>query len=176
MLAVVPVLKMLLIDPARNYFFSHVEEDDPLMNYAASVGMLTPERKSAFFGTEAQEAEEPHRFSLYRSDSDAFSTSQVGLFVDDDSVNDVMSSTSMIPSVVSPTSSLHLPSFAGASRRLTKSGGPTTKSVHFGLNNDGFPAPTTSTPELSTRNEKRLSEERIKSAAGDTFAEAAISQ
>lgn len=169
-LAIAPVLKMLLIDPARNYFFSHVEEDDPLMNYAASVGMLTPERKSAFFGTEVEEP----RFSLYRSDSDAFATSQVGLFVDDDSVNDIVGSTSMISSDVSPTSSLHLPSFAVTSKRLIKSGGPPNrqKNVHFGLSEDGVPAPTTSAPEMSPRNKESLSEETIESAARDTFIEA----
>ena len=170
-LAVAPVLKMLLIDPARNYFFSHVEEDDPLMNYAASVGMLTPERKSAFFGTEGESAKA--QFSFYRSDSDALTTSQVGLFVDDDSVNDITNSTSMISSDVSSTSSLHLPSFAGTPKRLIKSGGPPNrqKSVHFGLNEDGAPAPTTSAPEMSPRNEERLSDETKKSAARETIVE-----
>lgn len=50
-LAVIPALKMLVLDPLSDYLFHHLEEDDGLMRYAESVGMLTPRNSESLATT-----------------------------------------------------------------------------------------------------------------------------
>jgi hypothetical protein len=73
-LAVIPALKMLVLDPMSDYLFHHLEEDDGLMRYAESVGMLTPrnsESLATFIG-------DSQRQFLHKN-SDGFNTSSVNL-------------------------------------------------------------------------------------------------
>mmetsp|Transcript_25511 Transcript_25511/g.61348 ORF Transcript_25511/g.61348 Transcript_25511/m.61348 type:complete len:886 (-) Transcript_25511:178-2835(-) len=148
-LAVVPALKMLVLDPMAGFFFKHIEEDEGLMHYAESVGMLTPERKPMSYGSagslgaaSASSGHRRHLFSptLHKRDSDAFNTSQVGLFFDASPV----SSRSVLGSMLSTDGSsdgldrlplppsLLPPSFSG----MPMENSPLKKrdkSVHFGL-------------------------------------------
>ncbi len=91
-LAVIPALKMLVLDPLTAYFFNHLEGDVGLIHYAESVGMLTPERRSgslwrpdAAHGVPALAstgaAADPIYF-FHRQISYPFNTSSVGLSVD----------------------------------------------------------------------------------------------
>ena len=73
-LAVIPALKMLVLDPMSDYLFHHLEEDDGLMRYAESVGMLTP-RNSESLATTIGDSQ---RQFLHKN-SDGFNTSSVNL-------------------------------------------------------------------------------------------------
>ncbi len=90
-LAVVPALKMLVLDPLTAYFFNHLEEDEGLMHYAESVGMLPPERRSGSLGRPsgvhdispvASTTGGSQRYLFRRQFSAPFNTSSVGLSVD----------------------------------------------------------------------------------------------
>jgi hypothetical protein len=87
----VPALKMLVLDPLTAYFFNHMEEDEGLMHYAESVGMLTPERRSGSLrrpsgandiSTLASTTGGSQRYLFHRQFSTPFNTSSVGLSVD----------------------------------------------------------------------------------------------
>jgi hypothetical protein len=84
-LALIPALKMLVLDPLIAYFFKHLE-DDGLMHYAESVGMLTPGRKSGMlYGSASFRASYSGvaRNQFYhRQSTDGFDSSQVGLYFD----------------------------------------------------------------------------------------------
>lgn len=71
-LAVIPALKMLALDPMSGYLFHHLQEDDGLMRYAESVGMLTP-RNSELLATPVCGSQ---RQILHK---DGFSTSSMNL-------------------------------------------------------------------------------------------------
>jgi hypothetical protein len=73
-LAVIPALKMLVLDPMSDYLFHHLEEDDGLMRYAESVGMITP-RNSESLATTIGDSQ---RQFLHKN-SDGFNTSTVNL-------------------------------------------------------------------------------------------------
>ena len=69
-LAVIPALKMLVLDPMSDYLFHHLEEDDGLMRYAESVGMLTPRNSESLGDSQRQ---------FLHKNSDGFNTSSVNL-------------------------------------------------------------------------------------------------
>jgi hypothetical protein len=46
-LATAPAVKVVVIDPLKKFLFRHIKEDEGLMHYAESIGMLSPERKAA---------------------------------------------------------------------------------------------------------------------------------
>lgn len=73
-LAVIPALKMLVLDPMSDYLFHHLEEDDGLMRYAESVGMLTPRNSESLTTTIG----DSQRQFLHKN-SDGFNTSSVNL-------------------------------------------------------------------------------------------------
>lgn len=148
-LALVPALKMLVLDPLVGYFFEHIEEDEGMMKLAESVGMLTPERKrnslygstgsiGAFAGAGGSMRGSRHFF--HRLNSDGFNTSQIGLSFDAPSPTPsrfALSSTSsmeggpLMDAVPLPPS-LHQPNFTG----MAMENSPLRrreKSVHFGL-------------------------------------------
>ncbi len=84
-LALIPALKMLVLDPLIAYFFKHLENDE-LMHYAESVGMLTPERKSGtlYGGASFRDLYSGvFRSQFYNGQStDGCNSSQVGLYFD----------------------------------------------------------------------------------------------
>ena len=142
-LALIPALKMLVLDPLIAYFFKHLE-DDGLMHYAESVGMLTPERKigmmhrSASSDSRASYTRESHFY--HRQSTDGFNTSQVGLYFDSSPIplrsepvglkgSMTDGNTERIPS------SLLTPTFPGM-MSMEHSPLKGRKSVHFGLSED----------------------------------------
>eukprot|EP00804_Cyclotella_cryptica_P004665 CCRYP_018241-RA/>CCRYP_018241-RA protein AED:0.03 eAED:0.03 QI:1086/1/1/1/1/1/4/195/610 len=84
-LATAPAVKVVLFDPLKNFLFRHIKEDEGLMHYAESIGILSPERKlvtgsasDLFLGTSGSS-----KF-LRRFASTTFNnSSQVGLAFDD---------------------------------------------------------------------------------------------
>lgn len=84
-LALIPALKMLVLDPLIAYFFKHLENDE-LMHYAASVGMLPCERKSGtlYGGASFRDLYSGvSRSQFYHGQStDGCNSSQVGLYFD----------------------------------------------------------------------------------------------
>lgn len=91
-LAVIPALKMLVLDPLTAYFFNHLDGDVGLIHYAESVGMLTPQRRSGSLCRPSGAHDAPHlastgvaadpRYLFHRQVSNHFNTSSVGLSVD----------------------------------------------------------------------------------------------
>ena len=73
-LAVIPALKMLVLDPISDYLFHHLEEDDGLIRYAESVGMLSPRNNESLATTIGDS-----RRQFFHKNSDGFSTSSVNL-------------------------------------------------------------------------------------------------
>jgi hypothetical protein len=73
-LAVIPALKMLVLDPISDYLFHHLEEDDGLIRYAESVGMLSPRNIESLATTIGDS-----RRQFFHENSDGFSTSSVNL-------------------------------------------------------------------------------------------------
>jgi len=131
-LALVPALKFLLLDPMTSFFFQHIEDDEGLMHIAESVGMLTPERKSDTLDESGGSGSSRKHF-FRRQSSDAFNTSQVGLAYDTSPLSSRYDLQSMISTEGSSTdfSSLHPPSFSGIP--MQSSSLQKHKSVHFGL-------------------------------------------
>jgi len=145
-LAFIPALKILILDPLTRFFFEHIEEDEGLMHYAESVGMLTPERKSGMLygsagslGTSAGGSMGKSHFFHHKHSSDAFNTSQVGLSFESSPVS---SRSFFLPRMISTDgsmdgivdrlpSSLLPPSFSGIP--MENSPMKKRKSVHFGL-------------------------------------------
>lgn len=124
-LAVVPALNMMVLEPMADFFFQHIEEDEGLMHIADTVGMLTPERKSGFFGsTESLEAGSGS-FGKHNFFGRQRSTSNVGLAYDASPISRHNQEGLPSPLLFPPppfldTSEQHIP--------LKK-----RKSVHFGL-------------------------------------------
>ncbi|KAL7534830.1 hypothetical protein ACHAXR_011306, partial [Thalassiosira sp. AJA248-18] len=143
-LALVPAFKMLVLDPLKNYFFEHIDEDDLLMNYAESVGMLTPERKSGMlYGSTGSFGALSQRHFFHRKNSDAYNTSQVGLTYDASPMSSRYELSSMVSTEGSSMDGTER-QLLSTPRRTTFSGMPMEnnsplkkqKSVHFGLFDD----------------------------------------
>lgn len=126
---------MLVLDPVTSYFFKHLE-DDGLMHYAESVGMLTPERKSGMLSGSASFSASHSGVlrsqSCEKKSTDGFDTSQVGLYFD----------TSPVPLRPEPTG-LKRSTMDGSARRIPTShfapafpGMMSMKSVHFDLSDN----------------------------------------
>ena len=153
-LATIPALKMLVFDPAVEYFFEHIQEDEAegFMQFAQSAGMLTPERKSHGLlngSTESLKGSSSKR-SFFRGDSDA-SINQVGMNFESPMVKRYELSSMLLSTESSTTdgdimekmpSNLLPPSFmpsddAATSPQLkvrtTSSPLKKEKSVHFGI-------------------------------------------
>lgn len=80
-----PAAKVLLFDPLKTFFFRHIKEDEGLMSYAESFGMLSPERRFAGHDniTDFGGMDDPNRTFLRRYSSNTMNdTSQVGLAFD----------------------------------------------------------------------------------------------
>ena len=145
---------MLVLDPAVEYFFKHIEEDEAegFMQFAKSAGMLTPERKSHGLlngSTDSLKGSNSKR-SFFRGDSDA-SINQVGMNFESPMVKRYELSSMMLSTEGSTTdgnimekmpSNLLPPSFmpsdAAATSpqlkvRTTSSPLKKEKSVHFGI-------------------------------------------
>lgn len=136
-LAFIPALK-LTFDPLKRFFFCHidVENDDGVMHFAESVGMLIPERKSRIhLGSAASLKKGSKKTFLHRHSSDAFNTSQMGLSYDaspDSSHHDLQS---MGSTEVSHESTDHSPFLVPSHPHISMQNSPSKnrKSVHFGL-------------------------------------------
>ena len=139
-LAIIPCLKMIVLDPLTDYFFQHIEKREGLMAAAESLGILTPERNSDVIMGSAGSLGGSRRH-FFRQDSDARNTSQVGLSFDSPvpSRYDIQSMLSTegsvtddsldhIPSSLLPPSLLSGMPMQNSSSPLKKE-----KSVHFGL-------------------------------------------
>ena len=137
-LALIPALKMLVLDPLIAYFFKHLE-DDGLMHYAESVGMLTPERKSGMmYRSASSDSRESHFY--HRQSTDGFNTSQVGLYFDSSPIPLRSEPVGLKGSMMDGTteripSSLLTPTFPGM-MSMEHSPLKGRKSVHFGLSAD----------------------------------------
>ena len=150
-LAMVPALKMLVLDPLTAYLFNHLEEDEGLMHYAESVGMLTPERRSGSLGrpsgahdisTLASSTGGSQRYLFHRQFSTPFNTSSVGLSVDaspHSSRHELLSMTSTEESQTDGSTdmiSMEL-TLKGATRQVPSSLiQKNNRSVHFDLFNE----------------------------------------
>ncbi len=138
-LALVPALKLLVLDPLIAYFFKHLENDE-LMHYAESVGMLTPERKSGTLYGRASFRDlycGVSRSQLHhRRSTDGGNSSQVGLSFDSSPVPlrpEPGLTGPPIDGTAEQTPSIHLaPIFPGL-LSMEKSPSKGRKSVHFGL-------------------------------------------
>ncbi len=159
-LALVPALKLLVLDPLTAFFFKHLE-DDGLMRCAESVGMLTPERKSGMLyrsgeSFRASSTSVSGNSFYHRKSADGFNTSQVGLYFDSSpvlirsepsitkgSMNDGTSD--RVPFNLLPPSFPDIPMESSPLKER--------KSVHFGLNENGcqelFLSRSTSVEHLS---------------------------
>ncbi|KAL9184152.1 hypothetical protein ACHAXT_002238 [Thalassiosira profunda] len=134
-LALAPAFKMLVLDPATEYFFEHIEEDAGLMHVAKSAGLLTPERKAMQGDATSFRFGGSRRDLFRRLGSDAYNfTSQVGLSYDSDSEYNLRGSL-VTTEVSSSEDTEHLPPALQqpnlSERPLAQS--PRRKTVHFGL-------------------------------------------
>ncbi len=151
-LALMPAMKIVMMDPMIGFFFKHIKEDeeDFFIHYAESMGMISPERRSGFF-SEASfgrvgSTGTPSKRQFHRPRSDSYSTSQVGLSLFDDSGIQSMTSTdssgsftAVIP-MQSPSSKNSQPppppSGPVATPSLQYSPSRKNRSVHFGLHDE----------------------------------------
>ena len=142
----VPALKMLVLDPLTAYLFNHLEEDEGLMHYAESVGMLTPERRSGSLGRPSGahyiSTLASQRYLFHRQFSTPFNTSSVGLSVDaspHSSRHELLSMTSTEESQTDGSTdmiSMEL-TLKGATRQVPSSLiQKNNRSVHFDLLNE----------------------------------------
>lgn len=126
-LALIPALKILVFDPMVGFMFRHIEEDEGIIHYAESVGILTPEIKTG--GQSGSFASLVGYGFLGTSNRDAIdaSQSQVGLSLLDDDIQS--------PILTKCTTS-YGDSFADFHHEPTipmgRSPSKTRKSVHFG--------------------------------------------
>ena len=144
-LALAPALKILVFDPCCEYFFQHIEEDEGLMHYAESAGLLTPERKrNELFGSTNSLGNSGKRHLFFRKNSDAYTTSQVGLSYDSSPVSSRYELQSMV-STDGSSMDVHEERLPSSLRQSTFADLPVQnfplkkrRSVHFGLfeNND----------------------------------------
>ena len=160
-----PAFKIVVFDPLKTFFFRHIKEDDGIMSYAESFGMLSPERKFDH-GSMADlvGVDHPNRAYFRRYSSNTMNnTSQVGLNFDFSpepsrqdlnsmsSSTDISSSwdmrstgsvvpllTPLRPSILNnPINSEEQPSLIPMSRSPSKN----RRSVHFGFLDAGVDAP-----------------------------------
>lgn len=82
-LAIAPASKVVLFDPVKTFLFRHIKEDEGLMRYADSVGILSPEIKHHGSSTDLFGMGELNRTFFHRYSSTTMNTSsQVGLAFD----------------------------------------------------------------------------------------------
>jgi hypothetical protein len=151
-LALMPALKIVVMDPMIGFFFEHIEEEDEdfFIHYAESMGMISPERRSGHFSDASIGLIGSKRHFLHRRRSDSYSTSQVGLSLFDDGIQSMASTessgsfTAVIP-MQSPsrkTSELDSatqpppPTPEPATPSLQFSPSRKNRSVHFGLHDE----------------------------------------
>jgi len=151
-LALMPALKIVVMDPMIGFFFEHIEEEDEdfFIHYAESMGMISPERRSGHFSDASIGLIGSKRHFLHRRRSDSYSTSQVGLSLFDDGIQSMASTessgsfTAVIP-MQSPsrkTSELDSatqpppPTPGPATPSLQFSPSRKNRSVHFGLHDE----------------------------------------
>jgi hypothetical protein len=103
-----PAAKILAFDPLKSFFFRHIKEDEGLMHYAESLGMLSPNRKhdqgstTSLFGMD-----DPNRTFFRRYSSNTMNnTSQVGLAFDFSPEPSRQDLKSMVSTDVSSTSEM----------------------------------------------------------------------
>ena len=155
-LALMPALKVVVMDPMIAFFFEHIEEDeeDFFIQYAESMGMISPERRSGYFPEASFEGTRSsssiRHFQRIRSDS--YSNSQVGLSLFDDGAQSTTSLTStdsqnsltgIIPMqaasrkrsglFISNQPPLSPPAIGDTPYTLQHSPSRNNRSVHFGL-------------------------------------------
>ena len=145
----VPALKMLVLDPLTAYFFNHLEEDEGLMHYAESVGMLTPERRSGSLGRPSgahnistlTSIGGSQKYLFHRQFSTPFNTSSVGLSVDaspQSSRHELLSMTSTEESQTDGSTEISM-ELNGATGQVTSSliqPSYSGMAVHFDLNEE----------------------------------------
>lgn len=155
-LALMPAMKIVVIDPMIGFFFEHIEEDeeDFFIHYAESMGMITPERRSGFFSSSSLRSSRMSKRHFHRLSSDPYHTSQVGLSLFDEGVQSMASTessgsfTPVIPmqspsrknsGLVSTTQSPPppaAPASGPATPSLQHSPSRNNRSVHFGLHDE----------------------------------------
>ena len=83
-LAMAPAMKLVIFDPLKSFFFSHIKEDEGIMRYAESVGMLSPKIKfNRDSAVDLLDVRDINRTFFRRSSSTTMNnTSQVGLAFD----------------------------------------------------------------------------------------------
>ena len=103
------------------------------MHYAESVGMLTPERKVGYGGSNASLG--TGKSLLSRKNSDAFNTSQVGLSFDASPASSRHDLQSMTSTEISTNDESHFESRLQSQPIIYMNRSPSRnhKSVHFGL-------------------------------------------
>ena len=105
-LAMAPAMKIVVFDPLKSFFFSHIKEDEGIMRYAESVGMLSPQRKFHQSSTaDLLDVGDFNRTFFRRSSSTTMNnTSQVGLAFDFSPEPSRQDLTDMLSTDVSSTS------------------------------------------------------------------------
>lgn len=95
-LALMPAMKIVVIDPMIGFFFQHIKEEDEgfFMQYAESMGIISPERRSGYF-SDATFGRTGSKRHFHRVSSDQYNTSQVGLSLfDDEGIQSMLSTES----------------------------------------------------------------------------------
>mmetsp|Transcript_19794 Transcript_19794/g.39594 ORF Transcript_19794/g.39594 Transcript_19794/m.39594 type:complete len:830 (+) Transcript_19794:198-2687(+) len=164
-LALMPAMKIVMVDPMIGFFFEHIKEDeeDFFIHYAESMGMISPERRSGHFSEASFGRMGSSKRHFHRLRSDSYSTSQVGLSLFDDSGIQSMTSTEssgsftavipmQSPSRKNSTGLVAVPTQppppappGPATPSLQYSPSRKNRSVHFGLHDESSQSQTTQT-------------------------------
>lgn len=143
-LAMMPAMKILFIDPMIGFFFRHIKKEDEgfLIHYAESMGMISPERRGSEFFSNARLGSIRHFGRLH---SDTYTTSQVGLSLFDDGIQSMVSTESSGSFAIIPMQSpsrknsglqTQQPPSAPATPSLQNSPSRKNRSVQFGLHDE----------------------------------------